>query len=138
MLDDVAAIDVELEGGADAPGQARRLIRSELAPHLSEEEAFELELLVTELVTNAVLHGGMGDRRRVGLRLCIDGEILRLEVRDSGPGFRPASRPHPRDFEQGGGGFGLVLLDRFAREWGVERSRGARVWADIPRRRSAA
>ena len=125
---------MELEGGADAPGEARRLIRSRLGPHLSGEEAFELELLVTELVTNAVLHGGMGEGRQVGLRMRIDGELLRLEVRDSGPGFRAAERPHPRDFEHGGGGVGLVLLDRFAREWGVDRSGGARVWADIPRR----
>ncbi len=138
MLSGMAAIDVELEGGADAPGEARRLIRSKLGPLLSEEEAFELELLVTELVTNAVLHGGMGEGRRVGLLMRVDGEILRLEVRDSGPGFKAVERPHPRDFEQGGGGFGLVLLDRFARQWGVDRSGGAVVWADIPRREATA
>jgi anti-sigma regulatory factor (Ser/Thr protein kinase) len=134
----VTAIDVQLEGGANAPGEARRLIRSRLGPLLSEEEAFELELLVTELVTNAVRHGGMGEGRRVGLVMRVAGDSLRLEVRDSGPGFKAADRPHPRDFEQGGGGFGLVLLDRFARRWGVDRSGGARVWADIPRREAPA
>jgi len=130
----VPGVDVQLVGGADAPGEARELIRSELAAHLSEEEAFELELLVTELVTNAVLHGGMGDGRTIGLVMKVTGDCLRVEVHDSGPGFRSPRKPSPRAFDQGGGGFGLVLLDRFAREWGVDTDSGARVWADIPRR----
>ena len=130
-------VDLHLIGGPDAPGEAREAIRTELAPHLSDEEAFELELLVTELVTNAVLHGGMAGGGTVGLRLDVRPDALRLEVRDTGPGFEPGS-PQPRDFEQGGGGFGLVLLDRFARTWGVDGDGGARVWADIPRRKTAA
>ena len=97
-----------------------------------------MALLVTELVTNAVLHGGMRDGATLGLVMQVDDEVLRVEVHDSGPGFRAPSTPRPRDLDLGGGGFGLVLLDRFAREWGVETDGGARVWADIPRRKEAA
>jgi anti-sigma regulatory factor (Ser/Thr protein kinase) len=132
MVARVPAIDVELRGGPDAPSQAREAIRGELAPHLTDEERFELELLVTELVTNAVRHGGMRGGRTVGLLLRVHEDLVRVEVRDEGPGFTPG-RPAPRDLEHGGGGLGLVLLDRYAKDWGVDVDRGACVWADIPR-----
>ena len=132
MVPRVPAVDVELPGGPDAPAQAREAIRGGLAPYLTEDERFELELLVTELVTNAVRHGGMRDGGTVGVLLRVHDDLVRVEVRDDGPGFTPG-RPAPRDLERGGGGLGLVLLDRYAAEWGVDVDDGARVWADIPR-----
>jgi anti-sigma regulatory factor (Ser/Thr protein kinase) len=129
----VPVVDEQLEGGPDAPATARGLIRERLAAHLTEEECFQLELLITELVTNAVVHAGMASGRTIRLVMEVTPDGLRVEVHDSGPGFEPG-RPAPRDFEQGGGGFGLVLLDRFARRWGVAgEDGGARVWADLPR-----
>ena len=115
---------------------ARELVREWLGHHLSDEERFEIELLITELVTNAVRHGGMTEGNTIGLRMDVAPGALRVEVRDSGPGFVPGT-PHPRDFDRGGGGLGLVLLNRFARRWGVDVDGGARVWADIPRREAA-
>jgi anti-sigma regulatory factor (Ser/Thr protein kinase) len=126
--------DCQLPGGPAAPRAARSLIRERLGPHLSAEEAFELELLITELVTNAVRHGGMRDGHEVHLVMGVSDDTVRVEVRDRGPGFARRPAPEARDHDlEDAGGFGLVLLDRFAREWGVDVEDGARVWADIPR-----
>jgi anti-sigma regulatory factor (Ser/Thr protein kinase) len=127
-------LNCELPGGPAAPRAARDLIRTHLGPQLSAEEAFELELLITELVTNAVRHGGMRAGHVVGLVMDVTEDTVRVEVRDRGPGFAPRVTQEARSHDLGdAGGFGLVLLDRFARDWGVELDDGARVWADIPR-----
>ncbi len=127
-------LNCELPGGPAAPRAARDLVRSHLGPQLAAEEAFELELLITELVTNAVRHGGMRDGHVVGLVMDVTEDTVRVEVRDRGPGFAPRVTQEARAHDLGdAGGFGLVLLDRFARDWGVELDDGARVWADIPR-----
>ena len=52
----------------------------------------------------------------------------RLEVCDRGPGFEPPAAPAPRP---GGGGMGLMLVDRVSAAWGVRRDDGACVWFEL-------
>jgi anti-anti-sigma factor len=83
-------------------------------------------LLVSELVTNAVIHARTDLRLRVELR----GDLLHLAVRDGNPWqLRPATIPDP----EAEGGRGLWLLDQLARSWGVNRhpDGGKVVWCTL-------
>ena len=67
-----------------------------------------------------------------------EGQRLRVEVTDWGPGFTRGARPsRPADAV---GGWGLVLVERLADRWGVMRNSFTRVWfeIDLGRRRRAA
>ena len=86
-------------------------------------------LVVSELATNAFLHG-VGD---VELRVAFDGRCVIGNVADAGTGFTcaPREQPHTRI-----GGNGLYLVERLASRWGVDEGT-ARVWFEIPARRPA-
>jgi anti-sigma regulatory factor (Ser/Thr protein kinase) len=73
------------------------------------------ELLVSELVTNAVTHA----RTTAGLSVSVTGSTARIEVTDDGPG-----QPELRDPDPGHGGYGLWLVDWLARSWGVNTGNG--------------
>ena len=87
-------------------------------------------LLVSELVTNAVRHAGVGPDRPVRLELRPGLRRVRVAVADEGPGFtwhRTASAG-PKE----SGGWGLFFVDRIADCWGVEcTTSGSRVWFEI-------
>src|SRR5436309_1587193 len=76
----------------------------------------ELRLLISEVVTNAVLHGGPDPGETVEMRTEVTAGGVRVEVRDRGRGFEPQPKPEPREV----GGLGMVVLDRMSSSWGVE------------------
>ncbi|MFD5749487.1 ATP-binding protein [Streptomyces sp. NPDC127033] len=83
-------------------------------------------LCVSELSTNALLHGVPPGR---GFRLFLryDGDVLRVEVHDSGPGV-----PEVVGAGDGEGGRGLLLVAAYADRWGVsERRPGKVVWCEF-------
>ncbi|MFC8518886.1 ATP-binding protein [Streptomyces sp. NPDC057257] len=89
--------------------------------------ADDLLLCVSELVTNALLHG-VPPGRRLLFRLKYDGEVVRIEVHDSGTGV-----PRVAD-DADEGGRGLLLVSALADKWGVgERDPGKVVWAEFVR-----
>jgi anti-sigma regulatory factor (Ser/Thr protein kinase) len=122
-------VNLSLQGGKKAAAAARNAVGG-LAGHIPEDVLEDVRLLVSELVTNSVRHGGASDGRRVHVRLTIAGPVLRVEVRDPGPGFVPRE---PRGRLERASGWGLVLVDRIADRWGVERGPGAKVWFEIGR-----
>lgn len=130
----LASVELELPGGSATIARARHGVIAALGGVLGEQERSDLELLVSELVTNAVRHGGMaGEGDTIWVHAALTATRLRLEVCDSGPGFE-AAPPRPRDLDRGGGGLGLVLLDRLAERWGVAYEDGtACVWAEFAR-----
>lgn len=69
------------------------------------------QLLVSELVTNAVVHG----REPVGLRISRDGRMLRVEVSN---GADTARLIPPQDSDADAGR-GLFLLSALATTWGT-------------------
>lgn len=83
-------------------------------------------LLVSELVSNAVLHGS-GDA--IELSADLDDGRVRVEVYDDGGGFEPP--PPPREGEPVPAGWGLYLVSRLADRWGVDGGRRTRVWFEI-------
>jgi anti-sigma regulatory factor (Ser/Thr protein kinase) len=113
-----------------APAMARRAL-DDLAHGLTTEERATLDLLVSELVTNAVLHAGVAEGEAgMTLHVLLDSEGIRVEVRDRGRGFEK-SAPVPRP--SGRGGYGLLLVERMAARWGVAGPNGAKVWFEIDR-----
>ena len=84
-----------------------------------------VELLVSELVTNAVRHGASDVHESILLRAEWDDDAVRVEVCDEGPGFE--AKPDERGMLEPGGN-GLLLIDSLASRWGVERGQPTCVW----------
>ncbi|MFE7133547.1 SpoIIE family protein phosphatase [Streptomyces sp. NPDC057638] len=128
-FDGIAPSDVAywfLEPEDAAPGRARRLARRALGRWGLEELSDAVELLVSEVVTNAVRYA----ERPVTLRL-LRTDVLRCEVGDDSPQL-PRQR-RARDTDEGGRG--LFLVNRLARRWGATRlSSGKVVWFELPTR----
>jgi anti-sigma regulatory factor (Ser/Thr protein kinase) len=103
--------------------RARTLVGSSLRSWGLEDEASALELAVSELVTNAFVHGH-GD---ILVHLRADGGVVRLDVSDKG-GDAPV--PAVRELRSGErGGWGLLLLDELSDAWGaVTGPSETRVW----------
>jgi serine phosphatase RsbU (regulator of sigma subunit) len=114
-----------LEPEDSAPGQARRLARRTLSRWNLEELGDSVELLVSELVTNAVRHTS----RPVTLRL-LRTDVLRCEIGDDAPELPRLRRARPTDEN----GRGLYLVSRMAMRWGAARlSTGKIVWFEFAR-----
>ena len=80
-----------------------------------------LLLLVSELVSNSVLHAGMEAHEEIRVRARFDMECARVEVCDAGrSGSVPEKRSKSLDALEPGG-LGLVLVDEMADSWGVRR-----------------
>jgi PAS domain S-box-containing protein len=87
------------------------------------EDAANAELVVSELVANAVLHGW----GHVTLQLYDTGDGLRIEVEDANPAPPVTTDGHPGRV----GGFGIQIVERLA-DWGWRQSRGGKlVWAKV-------
>lgn len=124
--------------------QAREMVRRQLGQWAGAEERFAgaenlgdaadvVELLVSELVTNALRYG----RGPIGLRLLLGEETLICEVADE-----LEAAPRLRTVDHGDeGGRGLHLVDQLSTRWGIRSTtHGKIVWfeADTRARRSAA
>jgi anti-sigma regulatory factor (Ser/Thr protein kinase) len=110
-----------------APQHARRAIEQHFAGALTRELLASVELLSTELVSNAVRHGGATEDDVVALHLGLGRDRLRVEVCDRGPGFEPGP-PQP----YGEGGYGLFLVSEVASAWGVVRDDENCAWFELP------
>jgi anti-sigma regulatory factor (Ser/Thr protein kinase) len=87
----------------------------------------DLELVMTEVVANAVRHGTAGGAVR--LAATPKAEFLCVQVTDEGPGLVP--RPGAMASDENGG-FGLFIVERLTRRWGVTReNRRTRVWFEF-------
>jgi anti-sigma regulatory factor (Ser/Thr protein kinase) len=135
----VQVLQVQLEIRPDPAevGRARRWARSRLAGsgiEVDEALAETLVLLVSELVTNAVVHTGRPAVLRLSLPRGQDekaGEsTVRLEVADSS-----SRAPVPRCLDDDAtGGRGLALVDGLADRWGwVVEGPGKRIWCELDR-----
>jgi anti-sigma regulatory factor (Ser/Thr protein kinase) len=119
-----AEYDVELDvaDGHDSVAAVRQLVRDSLTAWRYRGRHDDAVLIISELVTNALLHG-------VGvpvLRLAGTSWRLRVEVSDDSPEL-PAIREAGAD-----GGWGLRLLDELSLGWGVvPRDNGKVVWCEL-------
>ncbi|WP_327725822.1 SpoIIE family protein phosphatase [Streptomyces europaeiscabiei] len=134
-VDDVAlllartrALDADRVATWDVPadpafvGHARKLACDQLAAWRLEEASFVTELIVSELVTNAIRYGGSP----IQLRLIRETTLI-CEVSDSS-----STAPHmrrARAFDEGGRG--LLLVAQLTQRWGSRHTRtGKTIWAE--------
>jgi anti-anti-sigma factor len=118
----------KLPRGPEAPAAARRAVVSWLAEALGAEALDDVELLVSELVTNAVRHPRAADGRIEVEAVVLPGRV-RVAVSDPGTGFtKPKVGAPPPDAV---GGRGLLIVDRVASSWGVTPGRPTQVWFEI-------
>jgi anti-sigma regulatory factor (Ser/Thr protein kinase) len=115
-----------LQRTVGAPREARERVRQYVA-QLGPQRTEDAELLVSELVTNAVKYGP--EHGEIRLIVETDDERMRVIVHDTGAGPLPVMRPLDRLPHQGGG-HGLRLVEMVSDRWGVERG-STRVWFEF-------
>ncbi|MFJ8492526.1 SpoIIE family protein phosphatase [Streptomyces sp. NPDC094038] len=117
-----AHVTWEIDAQERMVGRARELTARQLARWGLAEESFTTELIVSELVTNALRYGGAP----ITLRLIRDRSLI-CEVSD-GSSTSPHVR-HARDTDEGGRG--LYLIAQLAQSWGTRYNpRGKTIWAE--------
>ena len=117
-----ARLDLPL--GVEAPGDARRAVTAVLHGWGFRDPLWlqQAAVIASELVTNAVLHGG----GCVELRVQAHEGGVRLSVAD-GSSVVPRRR-EPDD----GGGRGIAVIEALSAGWGVQDHQGGkRVWVDL-------
>ena len=122
---------VEIPAGRDAPACARDAL-APLSDVVAPPCLETLELVVSELVTNAVRHSGVAPGDPVEMEVECDGGRVRIAVADPGAGFEHGANPPQRGTL---GGWGLYLVGEVVESWHVEARDdrpGIRVVADIP------
>jgi anti-sigma regulatory factor (Ser/Thr protein kinase) len=119
----------------ESAGLARAAVRRTLAYWGLGDLTEDAVLLVSELVGNAVCHArheaGQYGGPTLVLSLTCAGPALRIEVRDTDP--RPPQPREPGSLDESG--FGFVLVDSLASNWGVYQAEpGKAVWAELESR----
>ncbi|MBT3150753.1 ATP-binding protein [Streptomyces sp. CHD11] len=122
----------ELAAHPGSPAQARRLTRARLTGwSVCEDTCDTAELVVSELVTNAIVHTASS---HIVCELHDGGDLVRIAVRDEGCApDRPRANTRQRPEEEHGRG--LLLVDALCHSWGAhEQGPGLLVWADLSHR----
>lgn len=122
---DHRAAGIELGPDTRDVARARQFLVAQCRRWGCEDITEDALVVATELVTNAFVHAG--SRCRLSARLAAG--VLRLEVRDEGPGV-----PDPRDTAgTDESGRGLLLVSVLCSAWGVDATGGPGkvVWAEL-------
>ena len=107
-------------------GSARRFVRDVLmSRRVSDGVVSTVELLTSEVVTNAIIHARSGPQLAVEVK----DKVVRVAVRDSSPEV-PVRRLGRLDDLSGRG---VIIVEELASAWGVERERSGakRVWFEV-------
>ncbi|KGM14509.1 ATP-binding protein [Cellulomonas bogoriensis] len=118
---------LHLDARRGSVGAARHWVRDHLtAVAIAGQTLTISELLTSELVANAVLHGCGA----VTVEVSIDAAEVVVTVRDQGEGVPVARTTGP----EVPGGQGVRLVERLAARWGVEQEEpGKAVWFAVAR-----
>ena len=120
----VTSFELQFEPDRSNVAAARRFVMDAVHRLGKDAVADVAELLVSELVTNAVLHAGTV----VNLRVVGDGTALRIEVSD-GVRAQPSRRHYSAEAATGRG---LGLVEALAADWGTrDEATGKTVWCTV-------
>jgi anti-sigma regulatory factor (Ser/Thr protein kinase) len=117
-----AAVEAELQRHPTCGARARRIVERQFGARLDTRTLDDLKLVVSELASNAYLHG----TGKIRLKLDADEERVRVAVMDEGHDFTIKIR-------RAGAlsGHGLRLVDRLCSQWGAYEG-STHVWAEVP------
>jgi anti-sigma regulatory factor (Ser/Thr protein kinase) len=129
-MSDVRSAEIMLDPHPSSVGRARRWISRQLEEWSLDDLDYDVSVVLSELVTNAVLHA----RTQIELRASKTGDVVRVEVFDQSDTM-PAPRSH---ISSSTTGRGLHLVAALATSWGWEpQLRGKTVWAEFAEVREA-
>jgi anti-sigma regulatory factor (Ser/Thr protein kinase) len=94
---------------------------------MSPDRMDDLRLVVSELVTNSVLHSGKPARDWVDMDVDVRPGRVRVEVVDHGRGFDAEAR-RASTHETGRG---LTIVQKLADRWGSRHTSTMTVWAEL-------
>jgi anti-sigma regulatory factor (Ser/Thr protein kinase) len=119
------SLTLTTKGGTEAARRVRAALVA-LNGGLGEKRD-DVRLLVSEIVTNAVIHAGLGQDSLLHFALSAAPDRIKVELEYAGEPFTPRPRPEDRHF-------GLFLVDKLSDNWGVDRADDKnRVWFEISR-----
>jgi anti-sigma regulatory factor (Ser/Thr protein kinase) len=122
-------LSLPIHGSTEAPRIARHAVLSRLDQRVADNTAHDIALVITELVTNSVLHADLSADDTVLIEITVSDDRLAITVTDPGSDSLPRvlSRDPTRSH-----GFGLLLVDDISVSWGVRRNPGAtQVWCEL-------
>jgi len=123
------SICMQIPGGDGAPMRARRSVRAQLEGHIPATAASDAGLLVSELVTNSVVHANVGPRRALTVEVTPLDDRVRIVVTDPGSRLKPCLLPLD---PEASGGLGLLLVNELCETWGVWQDLGPTcVWCEL-------
>ena len=118
-----AELSFEVPRDERGPGLSRAAVRERFGGQISMHELEDLQAIVSELTTNALLHGA-GD---IHLRVLLEDGVVHGEVIDEGGGFeRTVQRRGIGDI----GGDGLNIVAGLSRRWGIHEG-SSHVWFEL-------
>jgi anti-sigma regulatory factor (Ser/Thr protein kinase) len=122
---------IEIAGGVEAPARARRWVLSCLSGEPIGPAHGDVAVIVSELVTNSVVHAHADSSQLLRITLAKLEDRLRITVTDNGSETVPHVREGDDDTP---GGLGLRIIDRLCLGWGVIRNGAGRteVWCEVP------
>jgi anti-sigma regulatory factor (Ser/Thr protein kinase) len=123
-----AEIDLRLAPEPEVVATARHAL-DRLTNLLLSEKVEDVRLVVSELVTNSILHAGLSTKDQISLTVAVSAGSVRGRVCDPGPGFEVPSEPRPRRDLRGG--WGLPIVETISDRWGVEQNSHACVCFEI-------
>jgi anti-sigma regulatory factor (Ser/Thr protein kinase) len=110
-----------------AASEARTWLIGAAGALLDAARRADLELVISEVVTNAIRHGLPGGA--ILLAVTPKPEFLCVQVTDEGPGLVPTPGAMASDEH---GGYGLFIVERLSRRWGITREASrTRVWFEF-------
>ena len=121
-------IDLKLAPKAEAISEARHAL-DRLVGLLPPAKLEDVRLVVSELVTNSVLHAGLSPDDRICLSVVVSAGSVRGRVCDPGLGFEKPSKLSPRHDLRGG--WGLPIVEAISDRWDVEKEGHVCVWFEI-------
>jgi anti-sigma regulatory factor (Ser/Thr protein kinase) len=118
-----------MHGGDGAPLRARRSVLSRIGGQLTELGAADAGLIVSELVTNSVVHANVDPHQILTVECTTLPDRLRITVTDPGSRLEPRLRPPGGHAD---GGYGLAIVAALSLAWGVVRgAMGTSVWCEL-------
>jgi anti-sigma regulatory factor (Ser/Thr protein kinase) len=122
---------VRLHGGTGASLRARRSVLPQFEGQLTETTEADVALIVSELVTNSVMHANVGPDQTLTVECVALPDRLRITVTDPGSRLKPHLRRPDHDAS---GGYGLSIVATLSLAWGVVRNRvgTTSVWCELP------
>ena len=123
-----AEIDVRFAPEPEVVTTARHTLDG-LADLLPAEKLEDVRLVVSELVTNSILHAGLSSGDQISLSVTVSAGSVCGRVCDPGPGFEVPSELRPRANLRGG--WGLPIVETISDRWGVEGNSHMCVWFEL-------